>query len=205
MNTSTTAVHQGKLVEEYRKRKKWSREKLAAALHVDVSTVYRIEQRDIVGDVERRCFLVGLLGIPATLMGFSEDTQPVETHLPMNNDRMAFFEQQNAARWNIYHTGGTTLAYQGLDIWVKEMEHFAKDVSRSVWHERALASLSMSYQLEGSILRDMMSYERAHQAYQKAYQIAQEIDNPELMAAALARRGVTFVQQSQPLEAIKYF
>jgi DNA-binding XRE family transcriptional regulator len=45
MTSDTTGtVHQGAIAAEYRRRQKWSRAKLASALGVDESTVYRMEQ-----------------------------------------------------------------------------------------------------------------------------------------------------------------
>src|ERR1700682_4549827 len=118
--------HHGKLIEEYRKRKKWPRGRLAEELRVDTSTVYRMEQQGVIRNLERRRILVGLLGIPTALLAIDGNKPPVETHLPMNRDRMSFFEHQNITRWNIYHTGGTDLVYQGLDIWINEMGNFAQ-------------------------------------------------------------------------------
>ena len=195
--------HQGKIVAQYRKINKWSRSKLAEALRVDVSTIYRMEQSSVIKDIQRRQFLVGLLGIPSVLMGL-EDGAVIPTNIKMNNDQIGFFEQEMAIRWDVYHTGGTTRAYRGLDAWLKEVERFAQDVAPSVWKSRAYSLLSMSYQLRGSTLRDMIMYEQAHMSYEKAFSIAQELNDIELMASSLARRGVTYIQQQMPMDAIEY-
>ena len=195
--------HQGKIVAQYRKINKWSRSKLAEALRVDISTIYRMEQSSVIKDIQRRQFLVGLLGIPSVLMGL-EDGAVIPTNIKMNNDRIGFFEQEMAIRWDVYHTGGTTRAYRGLDAWLKEVERFAQDVAPSVWKSRAYSLLSMSYQLRGSTLRDMIMYEQAHISYEKAFSIAQELNDIELMASSLARRGVTYIQQQMPMDAIEY-
>ncbi len=50
----------------------------------------------------------------------------------------------------------------------------------------------------------MMRYDQAHTSYEKAYKVAEEANDTELMAAALARRGVTCIQQNIPREAIEY-
>ncbi len=198
------AVHQGRLVKEYRKSKKWSREKLASALYVDVSTIYRMEQQRMIKDTERRRLLVGLLGIPAALMGLGEIDHFLNEHIAVNADHMAFFEEEIAARWGIYHTGGTVRAQQGFDIWLNETEIFAHSVSSGVWRDRARAVLVMSYQLQGSLLRDLTYYDAAHVAYQKSYVFAKELNDSELMAAALARQGVTSIQSEQVGDAIEY-
>ena len=195
--------HQGKIVAQYRKINKWSRSKLAEALHVDVSTIYRMEQNSMIKDVQRRQLLVGLLGIPAFLMGLDGEAI-IGANIRMNSDQIGFFEQEMAMRWDVYHTGGTTRACRGLDAWLEEVEHFAQDVAPSVWKSRAYSLLSMSYQLRGSTFRDMTAYEQAHTSYRKAFSIAQELHDIELMASSLARRGVTYIQQQMPMDAIEY-
>ena len=196
--------HQGQIVAQYRKMNKWSREKLAEALHVDVSTVYRMERHSVIKNLKRRELLVGLLGIPAALIGLSDEPQTFITSPVLNDDRMTFFEHEMASRWEVYHTGGTIRANRGLDIWLKETGNFAQASQGTPWHERVLIILAMSYQLQGSVTRDMMDYDKAHTAYQQAYRIAQELNSPELIAAALARRGIAYIQQDKPEEAITY-
>lgn len=65
--------------------------------------------------------------------------------------------------------------------------------------------LTIGYQLQSCILRDMMNYRQSHVAYQKAFDIARALEDQELMVAALAREGVTLIQQEKPQEAIIYF
>ena len=197
-------THQGRLIEDYRKRKKWSRERLAMELHVDTSTVYRMERQIMIRSLERRRLLVGLLGIPAIMLGIASDTNIIHSPIKLNSDHMAFLEEGLAIRWDIYHTGGTTRANRGVDGWIAEAKDFASQAAGSVWQARALSTLVMSYQLQGSIFRDLMQYDIAHAAFQKAYDTAKESDDPELIAAALARRGVTFIQQNRPEKAIVY-
>src|SRR5579859_6181845 len=145
-NEMETTIHHGKLTEEYRKRKNWSREKLASELHIDTSTVYRMEQQRMIRSLERRRMLIGLLGIPAALMGLSADTDILLKPIKMNNDYMAFFEESVAIRWDIYNTGGTGRAYRGLYLWLQESEEFAREAIGTAWQERANAALVTSYQ-----------------------------------------------------------
>lgn len=72
-------------------------------------------------------------------------------------------------------------------------------------YERALTLLSMGYQLQGSVLRDMMCYSEAYLAHRKAFLIAQGLFNPELIASSLVREGITLNQQERPVEAITCF
>ena len=47
-----------------------------------------------------------------------------------------------------------------------------------------------------------MNYIQAQIAYKKAFDVAQELEDYELMGAALTRQGFTFMRQEKPLEAI---
>lgn len=205
MATTTGEItHQGLLVASYRKSKKWSRERLAMELHIDTSTVYRMEQQKVIKSLGRRRLLVGLLGIPAVLLGINGDVHFIQQPTQLNNDHMAFLEELLTVRWDVYHTGGTARANRGLDTWISETVDFAQEAAGTIWQERTRTTLIMSHQLQGSIYRDLMQYGQSHLSYQKAYTLAKEIEDSELIAAALARRGVAYIQQNQPKDAVEY-
>ncbi|GCE17004.1 helix-turn-helix domain-containing protein [Dictyobacter kobayashii] len=202
---SLDATHQGQVIAQYRKAKKWSQLDLAEALQIDVRTVQRMEQQSMIKSTERRKLLVGLLGIPAILLDVKNETPQInQAEIALNEDRMAFLEDQMTTRWDMYHTGGTLRAARGLDLWIKEISAFTRSTQGTSWHVRAMTLLTMSYQLQSCLARDMMDYKLAHQAYKNAYQVAREINDPELIGSALARQGVTFIQQDRPEDAIKF-
>lgn len=163
------------------------------------SLYYQLEEQDM--DKTRREFLKDF-GVPAAFIGL-EGKQLFTSSSMHNDDHLIFLEHQMTTRWDLYHTGGTTRAYSGLDAWLNEIEIFSRQVQGSALHKRSQALLSMSYQLQGSLLRDMMKYAQAHFSYEKALRIAIELEDGELKAASLARQGVTYVQQKQPVEAIE--
>jgi tetratricopeptide (TPR) repeat protein len=66
----------------------------------------------------------------------------------------------------------------------------------------ALADVGLPTQI--CVLRDRHNYQQAHIAYQKAFNVAQELEDDELIASSLARQGATLVQQSKPRQAIFY-
>ncbi len=200
-----SSIHQGQAIAQYRKAKKWSQSDLAEALHVDVRTVQRMETQNMIKSIERRQLLIGLLGIPAALLALEgELPKTSRVHININKDQMSFLEDIMTTRWDMYHTGGTVRAAQGLDVWIREITSFSKSAQGSTWHIRTLSLLCMSYQLKSCLARDMMDYNQAHLAFRKAYTIAKELNDPELMGSALAREGVTFIQQEAPIEATKY-
>ena len=203
---SADVTHQGQVITQYRKAKKWSQEDLAEALHVDVRTVQRMEKQAMIKNINRRQLLIGLLGIPAALMELENELlhHTLKTPLVLNNDRMSFLEDEMSTRWELYYTGGTLRAARSLDMWMNEVTLLAQSSQGTAWHSRTLALLAMSYQLQSCIARDMMDYDQAHRANRRAYHISQELDDPELLASALTREGLTLIQQEKPIEAIKY-
>ena len=202
-NELTNSAHQGQIIAQYRKLKNWSQQDLAEALLVDVRTVQRMEQQHMIKSVSRRQLLVGLLGIPAALMALDPlQALIIQPGLTLNHDRMTFFEDEMAARWELYHTGGTLRAAHGLDTWIKEITTFAKSSQNTSWHERTLTLLTMSYQLQTCVSRDLMDFTQAHVAARRAYRIAQELNDAELIASALTHEGIALVQQDKQTEAI---
>ena len=117
---------------------------------------------------------------------------------------LSFFENDIATRWELYYTGGPVRAERGLDLSIREIAKLARLAEGTGWHQRILRLLTMGYQLQTCIRRDMMKYDQAHLAYQRAFHVAQELEEPELIASALAREGVTLIQQEKPKEAIIY-
>jgi tetratricopeptide (TPR) repeat protein len=196
--------HQGRLVAQYRGYLHMSQQDLADAMHLSLRTVQRMELEIVIRDPERRKFLVGLLGIPAASMNLEpEEVPPVQqTRLVLNGDRMAFYEEQLEARWKLLYMGGPLHALAGLESWLYEIEDFARTASGTQWHQRSLTVLCMSYQLKGGAIRDILNYEEASKACQKALLIATELNDPELKASTLVREGVTSLRQEKPIEAI---
>lgn len=198
-------IHQGQVVAKYRKAKDWSQSDLAEVLKVDLRTVQRMEQQSIIKNLDRREFLVGMLDIPLALMGLENERQLAEKvqRVP-RYDRIAFFEQEMEARRTLYHTGGTICAAHGLDTWIRELAEFIEFSQGSGWFRRGLVLLTLSYQLQICVSRDLLNFAQAQEAGHKAHQIAQELNDPELLAAAMAHQGIALLQQEQPSEAIRY-
>jgi transcriptional regulator with XRE-family HTH domain len=195
--------HQGHIVAEYRKRRHWTQETLAEALKLDKRTVQRIEQRATITSVEQRELLVGLLGIPVELMGLERKPRHEErAERRMNADRMHFYEEELTTRWEMFHYSGTTRAARGLDTWTQEIAHLATNSRGTPWQVRAYALLAMSYQLQISTYRDKLAFEEAHTAYRCALKIGRSLDNPELIAAAMAREGLALLQEDRAEDAV---
>ncbi len=197
-------MHHGRTVVEYRKAKGWTQQRLADELGVELRTVQRMEQLAMIKDIERRWFLVGLLGIPAILLGLEGKPPPrVSTNFALNEDSIGYLENGIVLRWEMHKIAGSISVAHGLDMWMNEVGAFVKATQGKVWHTRSLSVMSISYLLQGSIARSMkLNYDQAHEAIQNALSIAREIDDPELIASALFREGVTFLNQDKPQKAI---
>jgi tetratricopeptide (TPR) repeat protein len=153
-------------------------------------------------DSIRRNLIQGLI-TPTAIIGLKRDIFPFFTN-SQNSERLAPFQQELATRWEVYHTGETRLTYQGLGMWIGDVTAFTQDSKGDMLYKQILECLCMSFQLQGSLYRDMMEFDEAHTSYHKAFEIAKEMENAEYQACALARRGVGFIQQEMPDEAIAY-
>ena len=154
--------------------------------------------------ISRRAFLqqvLGAIGLAYSLpLGNQLPTQTNNSFI--SEDLIKLFENSMAANWELYHTGGAARVVNGLDIWIKEISSLSKSAQGTNWHNRTLTLLTMGYQLQSCVLRDTMNYAQAAMAHQRAFHIAQELNDSELMASTLARKGVTLIQQERPKEAI---
>jgi tetratricopeptide (TPR) repeat protein len=129
----------------------------------------------------------------------------LESNRPhIDEDQVAFFESMMLTQWNSYYTGGTESVIHGLAVFLKELEKLNQRARGTVWHHRVLRLLTLGYQLQNCVLRDRRRYSQASIAYQKAFDIAQELEDDELIASALARQGVALVQQAKAKQAILY-
>ncbi len=158
-------------------------------------------------EISRRALLRQVLAIiaGASLILSTHNQQHIELQSNIiSDDLIAFFENTMASHWELYHTGGAIRITHTLDPWIKEIRRLAQLTQGTGWHNRILTLLTMSHQLQSCVLRDTMNYSQAHTAYQRAFHVAQELDSAELMSSALAREGVTFIQQDKPKQAIIY-
>ncbi|MBE3561253.1 MAG: helix-turn-helix transcriptional regulator [Ktedonobacteraceae bacterium] len=122
----------------------------------------------------------------------------------INSESLSEHEDAITARWERYYTSGAVSASIGLPVWLRDIAAFVHFTDNKQLITRVHILLTMGYQLQSCVQRDLMDYRQAHLSYQKAFDIAKELDNTEFVVAALAREGVTLIQQDKPLEAIFY-
>lgn len=140
-----------------------------------------------------------LLVQPSEIPSYTE-----HNNTDLNEEHIAFLESVMLTQWNSYHTGRTDKVLHSLSIFLNKIEKLAKAAQGTHWQQRVLQLLTLGYQLQNCILRDRFNYQQANIAYQRAFEVAQELNNPELLASALARQGVALVQQNKSQQAILY-
>ena len=153
-------------------------------------------------EFRRKLLQLGISGTAAFVMAPLMDSSAAGNRL--HDDYVALLENELKSRWMLYYTGGATQSSIGSEHWLQEVVRSAQLSRGTLLYERAHLVLCMSYQLQGCILRDLLRFPEAHQSFRSAFLIAQELHNPELMAASLAREGVTLTQQDQANEAVRY-
>lgn len=122
----------------------------------------------------------------------------------LHEDRVVFLESMMSTQWTTYHTSGTDKVIHGLNLFLQEIENVVQIAQGTRWQKRALRLLALGYQLQNCVFRDLSNFTQASIAYQKAFEVAQELDDEELLAASLARQGVVLVQQAKAKQAILY-
>jgi transcriptional regulator with XRE-family HTH domain len=134
----------------------------------------------------------------ATLLGCSTFELGLRSpELDLEELRLCF-EQEMILRWELYHSAGGLRAQMGLSYFLEEINHIARVTGEVPWNRL----LSLGYQLEACIFRDQMRYPEAHQAHRMSLEIARAIGDRGLMAAALTRRAISFIQQGKAKEAL---
>jgi tetratricopeptide (TPR) repeat protein len=191
----------------YRQAAHLSQQDLADFMRVSVHTVQRMEKEPVIKDVRRRQFLIAFLGIPAMYLQLETDTHDQwaeRAELLYNDDPMSFIEEMVHARWTMLLIGGPRHAARGLSRVVQEVEFFTQAVRERAWHRRAHTQLCMVYQLRGAVESDLMHHQQSLGWHHKAYAVASELNDAELMATVRADEGITFLRRQQPREAIDY-
>jgi transcriptional regulator with XRE-family HTH domain len=205
--TQLEPIHQGRIVAAYRQAANLSQQDLADFMGVSWDTVQRMEKHPVIKDVRKRQFLMAFLGIPAAYLQLDTNTQEQwaeRATLLYNDDPMSFLEDTVNARWTTFSLGGPLHTARGLDRVVQEVEFFAQTVRERAWYRRAQTQLCMAYHLQALVEGDLLHHQQSLEWHHKAYAVASELNDAELMAAAREGEGITFLRKQQPREAIDY-
>lgn len=112
-------------------------------------------------------------------------------------------EDGTRLRWQLYYNSKNSLTEDGLLEQIIKLEQLANDGGQN--YTRICQLLVQNYQLAGSLARDNFRYNEAAKYFRKAYYIANEINQPDLKATALARQGLIFLRQNYFEKALELY
>ena len=112
-------------------------------------------------------------------------------------------EDGTRLRWQLYYNSKNSLTEDGLLEQIIKLEQLANDGGQD--HTKICQILVQNYQLAGSLARDNFRYKEAAKYFRKAYYIANEIDQPDLKATAIARQGLSFLRQNHFEKALELY
>jgi len=103
------------------------------------------------------------------------------------------FQDGTQLRWQLYYTSRNSLTDDGLLSQVVRLEQLAEDSGE--YHQRVCCILAQNYQLAGSLARDRFQYAKSLEYFQKAEQLDEEVQLPDLTATAIARQAVVLLRK----------
>ncbi|QBD75800.1 hypothetical protein EPA93_07180 [Ktedonosporobacter rubrisoli] len=151
----------------------------------------------------RRAAIAKILNIPLLLLGVSplvgQNTSAgtlelLESLAHTTSNAMIIYERMLALCWETCYTSSFQRAAADVAFCVEELEQAADNV-QSLQRQQINYMLCRFYQLAGIIARDRMDFTQALYNGTKAVDLALELDNAELIAAALEHRSGTYARR----------
>lgn len=203
--------HLGQVIRYYRELRKWKAKDLADALGQSPRHTYEIEGSPNMPElISRRQALSTLLKIPPVLLGLSVIVPGTETTAAemagkvsiIDSQTMGMYESMLTLSWELYYTSSAQRAASNIDHWLQFLTNAAKETS-GVQRDQLIAMLCRFYQLSGVAARDRMDIPRALRDGKRAVDLAFQLENPELVSAALFRHAKTYLKQGKFDAAIR--
>jgi tetratricopeptide (TPR) repeat protein len=156
----------------------------------------------------RRAFIAQVLGIPFVLLGLSPILQigqessksllasTLDTFSIINPDTMTMYEKMLTFCWEACYISSFQRAADDVAFCLSLLNIAIKD-AKGIQRDQLNALRSRFYQLSGIIARDRMNFSQAVKDGTKALDLALELENTELIAAALEHRSGTFARMKQ--------
>lgn len=199
--------HSGEVVAAYRRRRGFKTQaEFATATGATLRSVSDWENKTMIREPDRRIFLAKLLKIPPMLLGldwrlvaYQDNTGTHENPSEFAEeiwleDSYYHYEDTLAMAWDAVYSGRMTAIADRFERRLQKLIHLVKNVSgpdREAW----LGLLCQYYQIALSIPQyrglDEINKNIALQRSRLAVQVATEIDDHELLAAALFRLADT--------------
>src|SRR5579883_1167633 len=205
--------HLGQVIRHYRELRNWKVKDLADAMGQTPRHIYEIESSANMPElISRRQTLSNLLKIPPALLGLSviipdnSSNKAIAESLGMikviDQHTINVYEDMLNSSWELYYTSSAQSAANNISHWIQVLTNAAKE-ARGLQQSQLLAMLCRFSQLSGVVARDRMDISLALYDGKKAIDLAFQLENPELIAAALFRRAKTLLQQKKYNAAIQ--
>ncbi|MGB8344677.1 MAG: hypothetical protein WCD86_07320 [Ktedonobacteraceae bacterium] len=201
----------GQVVRHYRLLKKWTPAQLGEALDKSARWVQAMEHDNIVPEaISRRRVLATILGIPTILLGLAHvengNTPPepinIKAAKKISIDARTIEQYQEILRlyWEIDYTSTASDSMDDIGRWIRYLRNIAPESGSN--QPSVLELLCRYHQLVTWIARDQRDYSTAFTHANRALKLARSLDNNELIAATLFRRGRTSLEQGDINAAI---
>ncbi len=196
--------HLGQVIRHYRELRNWKVKDLADAIGQTPRHIYEIESSTNMPElISRRQTLSNLLKIPPALLGLSviipdnSSNKAIAESLGIikviDQHTINVYEDMLNSSWELYYTSSAQRAANNISHWIQVLTNAAKE-ARGLQQSQLLAMLCRFSQLSGVVARDRMDISLALHDGKKAIDLAFQLENPELIAAALFRRAKTLLQ-----------
>jgi tetratricopeptide (TPR) repeat protein len=176
-----------------------------------------MERRDSGFSIERRRFLADLFNIPPMLLGIvtvdeilqklAKDEKIEQTsHIGNKRIVLNFNEYECILQnyWDLHHVQSMHPDIQAVALHVAVLQQAAENYKGSQ-KEQCYTLLSCYYQVLAMIFRDLGLFDEADSHIQRAVEYARLVDNHELLAISLYRRGVLLFDRGRLVEAPRLF
>lgn len=218
----------GKVVKYYRslkrndKGKPWTQKDLASVLGISEQAVRDLENRDAgMNSYDRRRFLADLFNIPYVLLGIvsleeilkqqeahqqKTDTQTLITATETNtrNKPLIDVREYQTTLLSYWESNHTYTAHGAMNDILERINTLYQALSHIQGKQgtQIIELLCDHHQFIANILRDQQYYNEALDHLNKAFRLAQKINQKELLALILHRRGITLQEQGNIAAAL---
>src|SRR5579859_7385468 len=199
----------GQVVQHYRLLKKWTPAQLGEAMSKTARWVQLMEHDNTVPEaISRRKAIAEMLEIPKILLGVASVEHLAAPQTVTNIIRSAKvdpttlnqYKQSLRLYWELYHTSTAYNMMEEITRSLRNLRTLANETNG--YQQTQVLTLFIQYdQLAAHILRDQRDYSAALAHANRAVTNAKNLDDSELIASALLRRGFVNFDQDRFAEA----
>ncbi len=202
--------HAGDVVQQYRLLRNISPKTLGSELGKSARWVQLMEKENMVPElISRRKLIIKALHIPPILLFpniLENDLIRIDTILDAKPTTRAYrntvsgsldlryCDEMLQLYWNNYHVSGAQSMLLPIEEKIYILQSFTVEASGSE-HNKTLPLLCRYHQLAALIAGERDNFEKALPHLHQAIAIAEEMQNPEMQAVSLFRRGLTYSAQ----------